>query len=495
MKRLTLLLIGAMFASLLGVTRVHAGGLYLTDRGSRALGRGGAFVAGADDGQSLWYNPAGLSFTGRRQLHVDGTLSFFRGSFQRTTRDDVNGPPPRVSADASKLPIPTLAYSDSFGLRDWSFGVALMAPNAVMLSWPETAGTMANGMPRPGPTRYSLISMQGSAIANLAIGAAWHGVKGLSIGAGVHIIPARFRAGVYLNACDYGLLCTHPEDPDYEAPATIDLKRSITATPILGAVYQWDKLRVGASVMMFYRVGGTANLDVNLPNAPLFGEANSCGSNAERQNNPDCAHVKGNKADVGLDFPWVARFGAEVRPLKNLRVEGDIVYEGWSRQKDLTVKPKNISIQNALGIPLYQVGTIRVPRQMQDVFSLRLGGELQPFAAIPLVARMGFIYEGTAFPKKTLTPLTLDSQKALLSFGASFELRDKMFVDVLYAHLFMKDVTVKNSIVYPQNPLRPAQSNPSPTDPQPNLGAPEPIGNGHYAMEADLVGLGLRWNI
>ena len=41
-----------------------AGGFYLTDRGVRPLGRGGAFIAGADDQHAVWYNPAGLMSAG-----------------------------------------------------------------------------------------------------------------------------------------------------------------------------------------------------------------------------------------------------------------------------------------------------------------------------------------------------------------------------------------------------------------------------------------------
>ena len=41
-----------------------AAGLFTADRGVRPLGRGGAFVAGADDLGAIWYNPAGLADAG-----------------------------------------------------------------------------------------------------------------------------------------------------------------------------------------------------------------------------------------------------------------------------------------------------------------------------------------------------------------------------------------------------------------------------------------------
>src|SRR5580698_10781574 len=50
--------LGAMVITQAGDAR--AAGLYFSDRGVRPLGRGGAFVAGADDLGAIWYNPAGI---------------------------------------------------------------------------------------------------------------------------------------------------------------------------------------------------------------------------------------------------------------------------------------------------------------------------------------------------------------------------------------------------------------------------------------------------
>jgi len=487
-------LLTTLAALLLAPSQARAGGLYLTDRGSRSLGRGGAFVAGADDGQSLWYNPAGLAHTGRRLVHADGTLARFQGSFQRVTRDGVNGQPPNVDAKQTLLPIPTFALSDSFGTKDWNFGIAGMAPNAVLLNWPETVDDGMGGR-LPGPTRYSLISMKGSIIANLAAGIAWHGIKGLSIGAGVHVIPARFRAGLYLNACDYGVLCTHAEDPEYEAQATISLKQTVTATGTFGLIYALDKVRVGASVMLPYTVGGTAKLDVNLPGGPLFGEASEC-TKETRNSNPKCAHVIGDQADVALQFPMVARLGVEVRPTNTFRAEVDVVYEGWSRQRDLKIKPHgDVRIENAVGVPLYQIGTISIPRQMQDVYSLRVGGELRPMEKVPVILRAGVIAENGSFKSKTLTPFTLDSNKLVVGAGFSFEVVKDFWIDGLYAHIFMKNMQVRDSIVYPANPIRPRLNAQRDANGRADSGSPEPVGNGDYVMEADVIGGGLRWNI
>ena len=55
------LLVGGLAAFMaMTPSKADAGGLYFTDRGVRAMGRAGAFVAGADDLSAAWYNPAGL---------------------------------------------------------------------------------------------------------------------------------------------------------------------------------------------------------------------------------------------------------------------------------------------------------------------------------------------------------------------------------------------------------------------------------------------------
>ncbi len=479
-----------LLTCVLSPTPVFAGGLYLTDHGVRALGRGGAFVAGADDGQSLWYNPAGLAFAGDKHVLMDGTLTFFRGSFQRVTRDDVNDPSPTVDVDPMMLPIPTLALADSLGTRDFMFGFGVMAPNAVTMRWPETAGVTATGAPRLGSTRHSLISMQGSAIADIALGASYSGIDGLSIGVGVHIIPARFRAAMYLSACDYGALCQQPEQPDYEAPAALDLKLAVTATPMLGLIYERGIVKVGASFMLFYDIKGKAKLDTQLPSAPLFGPSDECTSNDARKTNPHCARVVGDKADFKMAMPMIARLGVELRPTEAISMEAAVVYEGWSRQRDFSINSQNIRIENAVGIPTYAVGAINFPRQMQDVWSLRFGGELRPDGSA-ITLRGGLMFENSAFGNRTLTPLTFDSRKVMLGLGASLELWQNTYVDVVYAHVFMVDPKVRTSTVYPSNPLRP----PYQADPSDPVGKPEAIGNGNYHMEADLIGGGLRFNL
>ena len=110
----------AVLSSALAATSAEAAGLYTADRGVRALGRGGAFVAGADDLGAIWYNPAGLADAGTT-LFIDLAWMNFSSEFKRKTQvTDASGTVrtydyPKVDGTTPFLPIPTLGGSYAFG--------------------------------------------------------------------------------------------------------------------------------------------------------------------------------------------------------------------------------------------------------------------------------------------------------------------------------------------------------------------------------------------
>src|SRR5690349_8414726 len=69
----------AVLVVVIGVAPAAAGGMELPIRGVRALERGGAFVAGADDADALWLDPAGLAHLagdGKRALVFDAAYAY-----------------------------------------------------------------------------------------------------------------------------------------------------------------------------------------------------------------------------------------------------------------------------------------------------------------------------------------------------------------------------------------------------------------------------------
>jgi long-chain fatty acid transport protein len=468
----------AFVAALAPSLPAEAGGLFLTDRGARPLGRGFAFVAGADDPQSLWYNPAGLAWS-EQQLLLDATLTFLYGSYTRI--DSGGNVLTPVDIDAAVLPIPMLAYSHPVG--DFTLGLGVHAPNATLLRWPygvRAGGGTCNATSvegasdpscEPAPQRYSLYSLEGSAFVNVTPAAAWRR-GGLAIGAGMHLLLGSFVGETAISACD-GTLCSQPEDPEWDGLARFTLSPIIHPGFTLGVTYDAGPVRLGASFVWWPKaISGNAELDVRLPAAPLF----------------DGAVVDGNKARLELAMPIIVRAGVEARPVRGLRVEAALVYERWSMQNAAKITPRNVWIRDAVAIGDYQVGPIEIPRNMNDVWSIRLGGSYALWED-RLQISAGVNYETSSFDDAYLSALTLDSGKVVLGLGASVEVKDGLWFDVSYAHVFIQDREVRDSRVPQPNPIRPPRN----PDIDPNAGGAVYVGNGDYRMEADIVGLGLRW--
>jgi long-chain fatty acid transport protein len=418
------------------------------------MGMAGAYVAGASGADALWYNPAGLKGSGR-QLRVEGVATSLRASYTRL--DDAGNYRPEVKLDAPLLPIPLLGYTESFG-KNWSFGLALFAPSSQPYNWPRSVDG------KPAPQRYSLISTDKSLIVNFAAGLAWHGVKGLSIGVAPTLVTGRFYTDTVFTACD-DFTCLAPEDPDYDVPSTVDLKPFFAFTLGVGATYEVGRVKVGASFHTPYDIKGKAKLGIALPDAPIF----------------DYATVDGHTVKLSVPFPWIARFGVQVMPTDKLRTEVALVLEGWSRQQKIGVDPQNIWLRNIVGVQDFQVGRVDIDRRMNNTWSARLGGEYDLTDSVPLLVRAGFAYENSAFKNQVLTPITLDSNKAITSLGLTWRVSRWIDVDVTYGHVFMQDRKIRNSEIAQPNSIRPASQST-------NI-----IANGNYNMEADYFGLGLTY--
>src|ERR1700712_4709502 len=118
-------------ALFLPCTQVHAGGLYLFDRGARALSMGGAFIASPDDPSALWYNPAGL-IESKNQVVADAVLPILLSDYTRTLSDGSQAP--TIKARPTPIPIPTLAFSHMIGEK-FSIGGGIIAPNVLLMNW------------------------------------------------------------------------------------------------------------------------------------------------------------------------------------------------------------------------------------------------------------------------------------------------------------------------------------------------------------------------
>lgn len=453
-----------------------AAGLYFPDRGVRPLGRGGAFVAGADDLGAISYNIAGTYDAGSA-LFLDAAWVNFASEYTRqaivrqvdpNTQETVSEfvqTYPTVNGATPFLPIPTLAVSFQ-PHPQWVISLGAWAPYAGLPSYPETV------QGKPAPQRYSLISLNGSALAFVGAGAAFAPNKEWRFGLAAGVLAGSFASTVNFTGCVPERFFCANEDPQWDVLAELKAAPIIAPTGELGAIWipaPWIRAGISGQLPVFVRAGATVR--TRLPSAPVF-------ENAEQD---------GQDAELSFDLPWNIRAGVELRLIDNLRIEVGGGFEQWSMHNKIRLDPKGIALKNIAAFPeTYLLPTIDLPRNFQDTFSVRAGGEYAlKLADLDWQVRAGVSYESSAVPNDYLHVLTIDSDKVSASLGVSVQI-GKVRLDAAYGHVFFVDRTVD-----PRNAkiaqVAPVTSNP------PEY--PNYINGGSYSMRGDIVGLGITYQL
>jgi long-chain fatty acid transport protein len=427
----------------------------------RPAGRGGAFVAGADDAGALWYNPAGLAALlggDPRSFLLDA--SYVGHSVSYTRIDSGGNTLPAVEDESQFLPLPTLAVQFDLGER-WSLGVGLLAPYAALDEYPEGGGQ-----------RYSLVSFHGSVLATLEAAVAFKLTDDIFLGAGIQNMFVKLRSELAFSACPKEIVCA-PEDPEFDALGQIDASSWFTPSAIFGIqakAASW--LRVGAAVQLPFFVGASGTVKVRLPSSGFY----------------NGAHVEGDAADASITFPLIVRVGAEVRPDPRVAIEVGLDWEAWSMQDELKVTPHDVRVEGAAGVGTYAFGPLAIPRRFKDTLALRLGVEAE---AVPgLYLRGGFVHESGASPDDYLSVLTVDTDKNVISAGIGYRF-GKVRVDAMVGHAFMgsRDLPAGTSCAPQLNPIRPPAGDACVHD-----GSPDHVyvGDGSYRSSWTFAGVGME---
>lgn len=463
-------------AVLLAASSAEAGGLYTADRGVRPLGRGGAFVAGADDLGAIWYNPAGLADAGTSIL-VDFSWLNFSSEYARSTNVTTAGGTvqtvdfPQVKGSTPFLPIPTIAGSYNFGEEKKltaAFGV--FAPYTAIASYPLTLDGS------PSPSRYSLVSLEGSALVVAGGYFAYKPIEQLRVGGGIQALVGNFNSTVVFSASPADRVIAAPEDPQYDALSQLKVGPIVAPSANFGIIAApHENLRLGASAQLPFWINAPAQVNVRLPTAAPF----------------DRARQEGSDAQVRFRLPPVLRGGVEYRTdlgdESRIRVEAAYVREFWSLHDSIDIRPENVRLYDVTGFPSpFGVAPISLPRSFQDSNSFRLGAELSLKDLLRdywIDLRAGISYETSAIPPEWVSPLTYDADKLIGSAGGSVHVGEHWRMDAVASLVLLNSTTVDpaDAQVPRVNPVR---GNPTRT---------EPINGGEYSARAIVLGVGLNY--
>ncbi len=442
----------------------HAGAFYLPDPGVVAQGRGGAFVATADELTGAYYNPAGLHridglyiYLGAGWALADltfersggrGMYKPFRDGEDPSDLDDIEAmlarPYDPVVNDGTSF-IPEVGFAFGFDEPDLTVGFAWYAPYAMPNQWPED-----------GPQRYASVwssswQLHWSLFGSIRL-APWISV---GITGGVMLLRSRqaVKATAHVLADQSVGLVHNDENPLYDIDIFIDAwergKPWFNAGVMLMPT-PW--MRIGLGFAPGFRMRADAELTMD----------------ATIEVWEDVALIIDTGDDIRLeaDLPPIIRGGIAVVPRDGLEFELDVHAELWSRVgstvlSDVGVDLSDLNDQIAALAPSFSDeiaaalgegvgnewagpdgnGVVDVPRSFRDTVSVRFGTEarLQPWLRV----RGGCLFENGAVLANQHSPSNPDVDKFALSLGASVG-PPGLELHLAWTHFFRATVDVRN---------------------------------------------------
>ncbi len=379
--------------------------MWLPVRGVRSLARGGAFVAGADDADALWQNPAGLAHAagdGKRALLFDLALVYQPIEF--TALDGTT-----VSNEQPTQPVPSVAGSLGIGERLVIAG-GIAAPYAALHRYPTDSAA-----------RFASVSWSGSAFVVATVGVAYAVNDELRVGATLQNFFSKLSWSVVMSGCPPTATCDDA-DRTFDMPVEIDQTDYLSPSGSVGLQYDVSPYAtLGLAVQAPTRVAGSGSLAAKLPTNLMF----------------DSGRITGDEIAVSYTLPPSIRLGVEAHPLPRLRVEAALDIELWSMHDEITLDTNKIAIENVVGGP-YAFGDMTIARDYGNSYSPSLGVE---YHAPLLVVGAGYAYESAAAPPSTVSPLTVDSAKHLFAIGGGYE-DEGWQIGVAIAYVTAADVEV-----------------------------------------------------
>lgn len=456
----------ALCLLLLSGFNAQAAGLFFYPKGLRSLTMGGSYMVYVDDVHALHYNPATLLQV-PWSVQLDATYApIHTSTYQRTTLQ-AGGPAPeplaKVQGSSLHLPVPSLLLG---GRLPWwpkgAVALGVYGESSLLQRWPS-----ARQLPYT-PQRYTSSDVQGTWLLTAPLAVAFSPWSWLQVGGGVGLLFGQFAAEHTLSACD-GLICTLPENPDYDTYVQVVAPQVSAWSGYGGILVQpWPFLAVGIAYSTGYRLQLPATFRATLPSAAMY-------RSARLSPDPILGQLR-----MELPSSWRVGVGGRWR-----EHEWQLAWhwQAWSVHRAIDVDVTQGEVQGIVALPSYRIAGLSLPRNFRDTWSLHLGyktpcwqfGAEQAWA---LQGRFGAMVEPSAISPQWLSTATVDLDKGLLSAGASLQWRNYS-LDTLLAVVGMVPRQIKTSQILQPSLLRPPWSGRT------------LVAQGHYSSWALLLGFGV----
>ena len=421
-----------------------AGGYFFPDSGVVAVGRGGAFVASADDTFAQYYNPGALARLDR--WTIDLGVSGVRQDLEFTRQLDDGSFADPVSNQDGFFTVPQIGVGGPLIEDKLHLAVGLY-----------TGYAPSFGYDPDGPQRYTLNdSLVWQAYAGPTL--TYSPIPQLSVGVGLQwqFLRVEQELTASLNGTD---------DPNNDVGVRVEQFDPFAPSANFGVLVRpVDELSVGLTVQLpsSFNASGTMTADLSDTTiADLLVET----------------RLEDDDVRLALDMPLILKAGVAVHPVPESAIEVAVVWENWGSFEELTLSEIDLEIESQFFQAPEVDPELALPAGLRDTVSLRLGGSVDVIDELTL--RAGGFYETGAHTDDRLSVGLYDPSKFQLGGGTSVHLLDdRLHADLSVAGVFFANRTVTDSSVE-QVVLQDVD--------------PLVVGNGEYRSSGLVIAGGLSW--
>ncbi|MBK8251843.1 MAG: hypothetical protein IPK82_04145 [Polyangiaceae bacterium] len=379
-------------ASLYATSALASNGLESPENGAYQVGRGGAWLARADDPLAVYFNPAGL-VRQPTSVHLGAHLIFADRCYTRTGQDadedsdtygqygfpvspgndvdnfpgpgadpegDAKGPPGRVCENGHVSPNPQLAANFRV-LDQLAIGIGVLGPHGVgNHEWPEQlpfVNRFGVEGTQPSPQRYMLVKSS-SIILFPTLSVAWAPLDNLAIGAGFTwgIANASFEnfsesLSVQVSGNNCGPNNDRPcvFNDDFARGGLGDVRAKLSATDlfvpgfVIGALYSPHKY---IDVAGWFRWSDAVDTEASVTTTAQYwdgqGKLNEEADRCSDPSNPLCTVTLGDKegdpgykaGHIKLPIPMEAKLGVRFHYPRSTVGEKPVWAQGTKKVRD-----------------------------------------------------------------------------------------------------------------------------------------------------------------
>jgi long-chain fatty acid transport protein len=423
-----LLLGGAVLFS----TSANSAGISVGDQGAVAAGRGGAFVAKADDFSAVEYNPAGLASQRGWQIYLSNRFGYADERFKRSTIWDYSEEQVQSFEEVSnqkpwQLLGPMLGVSTDFGLDNWAFALGIYAPS----------GIASQRFPADGGQRYMLTGRD-TKILYYNLSLAWKHKDVFGIGLSLQWVDlAQLDLRLAVNG-DISPALVTPVSNFWDMEAHVEGADHVGFSGIVG---MWLRPVPAFHVALSSRFVPTRfNADATLTLSPMDSNFNGT-TEVTRDDSAD------NNVVFSMTMPMEFRLGFRYIHLRNgverFDLELDLRLELWSQMDKFEVDGDGLDASiEGIEQPV-PIGIITIPKKWKNTFSARLGSDVTVVEK-RLSLRAGAFFESAAASKEYAYVDFLASHRIGGSLGASVYMGN-FELALSYSYVIEVPFTVKES--------------------------------------------------